>query len=73
MKYIAIFLISIYRSIKKVLIMGGIMKPSCKFYPTCSEYMMGSIKKYGLLIGLTRGVNRIRRCTPNREHEVDNP
>jgi putative component of membrane protein insertase Oxa1/YidC/SpoIIIJ protein YidD len=35
--------------------------------------MIGAIKKYGVLKGLSIGINRIGRCTPNREHTVDQP
>ncbi len=72
MKYIVIFIIGIYRFIKKTLISSGLSNPSCKFYPTCSEYMISAIKKYGVIIGVNKGIKRISRCTPNREHTVDN-
>jgi uncharacterized protein len=73
MRYIPILCIQTYQWIKKILLWGGIIKPSCKFYPTCSEYMILAIKKYGIIIGIGNGINRIRRCTPNSEHSVDNP
>ncbi len=34
----------------------------CLFEPTCSTYMIMAIQKYGLLIGVIKGIKRIRRC-----------
>jgi len=73
MKYIIIAIISVYQRFKTILIFGGIVKPSCKFYPTCSEYTILAIRKYGILKGIIKGINRITCCTPNSEHIVDNP
>ncbi|MBI4723135.1 MAG: membrane protein insertion efficiency factor YidD [Candidatus Stahlbacteria bacterium] len=36
----------------------------CRFYPSCSSYMMEAIKKYGSLKGLGLGTLRILRCNP---------
>jgi len=45
----------------------------CRFYPTCSSYMLGAIKKYGLLKGSYRGLWRIMRCHPLNKGGVDLP
>ena len=34
----------------------------CLFEPSCSDYMIKSIKKYGAFRGLIKGVKRLRRC-----------
>lgn len=34
----------------------------CRFNPTCSEYMILSIQKYGYWKGIKKGVNRLIRC-----------
>nr|WP_242939936.1 membrane protein insertion efficiency factor YidD [Ruminococcus flavefaciens] len=34
----------------------------CRFEPSCSEYMIQSIQKYGLIKGLVRGMKRLSRC-----------
>lgn len=36
----------------------------CRYYPTCSSYMMQAVKKYGLLKGGWMGIKRIGRCSP---------
>ncbi len=36
----------------------------CVFEPSCSEYMILSVEKYGVLRGVFRGVRRLLRCHP---------
>ena len=36
----------------------------CRFTPTCSEYMIDALNKYGVLKGLFLGIKRILRCHP---------
>lgn len=38
--------------------------PSCRYYPTCSQYTREAVIKYGLLKGLIKGALRILRCHP---------
>jgi putative membrane protein insertion efficiency factor len=37
---------------------------SCRFTPSCSQYMLDALEKYGLTRGLCKGVWRIVRCNP---------
>ncbi len=36
----------------------------CRFYPTCSNYMIEAIAKYGVIKGLGKGFLRIIKCHP---------
>lgn len=36
----------------------------CRFEPSCSQYMIQCLQKYGLFRGLRRGINRLWRCKP---------
>ena len=36
----------------------------CVFTPTCSTYMIMAIVKYGLFVGIYKGVRRLLRCHP---------
>jgi len=36
----------------------------CRFQPTCSNYMIGAIEKYGVIRGVAKGTWRICRCQP---------
>lgn len=40
------------------------LPPSCRFTPTCSEYAIEAIKKYGPFNGLWLAVKRLSRCHP---------
>ena len=46
-------------------------KPSCVFYPTCSEYTKQAIEKYGALKGIYLGFLRIIRCHPWQKNHID--
>jgi len=38
--------------------------PSCRFYPTCSEYSLQAISKFGALKGSFLSMKRILKCNP---------
>jgi len=38
--------------------------PSCRFYPSCSQYAVESIKIHGVFKGSYLAVNRVLRCHP---------
>ena len=56
MKNLLIKLIKLYQKIP------GKFHYSCKFYPTCSNYMIEAITKYGSFKGLYLGLKRIIKC-----------
>jgi len=59
LKKILIGLIRFYRKY-----ISPLKAPSCKFYPTCSQYAIDAIEKKGLFLGLILAVWRILRCNP---------
>lgn len=38
------------------------IRNKCRFEPSCSEYMILAIEKYGLIKGIHMGIDRLRRC-----------
>lgn len=59
MKRTAIFLLRLYK-----YAVSPLLPPSCRFTPTCSEYAMEAVAKYGVLKGITMGARRLLRCHP---------
>jgi|WetSurMetagenome_2_1015567.scaffolds.fasta_scaffold11195_4 uncharacterized protein len=43
----------------------------CRFHPTCSEYAVNAIEKYGLLHGGLKAAWRILRCNPWNKGGID--
>ncbi len=41
-----------------------LLGPRCRFTPSCSNYFIASVRKYGLFRGSLRGCWRIIRCNP---------
>lgn len=39
-------------------------RPCCRFIPTCSQYAMEAIEKYGAIKGGYLALRRILRCNP---------
>ncbi|SEP40530.1 membrane protein insertion efficiency factor YidD [Propionispora vibrioides] len=59
MKEIALFLIRCYQKY-----ISPLKPPTCRFVPTCSEYAIIAIEKYGIVRGCYLAVRRILRCHP---------
>ena len=43
---------------------SSVRPPTCRYHPTCSEYMAQSLIKHGVYLGLALGIRRILRCNP---------
>ena len=52
-----LFLISAYKKLASPL-----LKSSCRYHPSCSDYSMAAIEKYGSLKGLGMALLRVLRC-----------
>ncbi|QDR83094.1 membrane protein insertion efficiency factor YidD [Sporomusa termitida] len=46
------------------LFLSPLKPPSCRFVPTCSEYALTAIEKYGVARGSMMAIRRILRCHP---------
>ncbi len=66
MKEFLVFLIKFYRKY-----LSPLKRPCCRFYPTCSQYAMDSLEKYGVLKGGFMAIKRILRCNPLNEGGYD--
>ena len=44
---------------------------ACRFQPTCSQYMIDSIKEWGIFKGTWLGFKRMARCHPWGGHGYD--
>jgi len=44
--------------------LSPLLPSACRFSPTCSEYMMEAVEKYGAVRGVGRGLLRLLRCHP---------
>lgn len=62
MKKVCIWLLKGYQ--KKISPFFQAKGVHCKFYPSCSEYMVQAIQKYGCIKGLWLGIRRLLRCHP---------
>jgi putative membrane protein insertion efficiency factor len=47
------------------------LPPSCRYWPTCSEYTVQAVRKYGVIRGSLMGTLRILRCNPWSKGGID--
>ncbi|MCH3965488.1 MAG: membrane protein insertion efficiency factor YidD [Clostridium sp.] len=59
MKILLIYLIKFY-----INYISPLKRPCCRFYPTCSQYSLEAIYKYGAIKGGFMSIMRIIRCNP---------
>jgi uncharacterized protein len=51
--------------------LGALFPTSCKYHPTCSQYAVDAIRRYGLVRGSVRAGWRLLRCNPWSHGGVD--
>ena len=66
MKKVIICLIRFYRNR-----ISPMKKPCCRFIPTCSEYALEAVEKYGAGKGSWLAFKRIMRCHPFHRKDYD--
>ncbi len=59
MKRFLIWLITVYRNS-----ISPLKPPCCRFYPTCSQYALQALEKYGALKGSYLSIRRVLKCHP---------
>ena len=65
MKNVLIKLIKLYQKTP------GNFHNHCKFYPTCSNYALEAINKYGSIKGSVLAIKRIIKCNPFNKGGID--
>ena len=59
LNYLLIIPIKLYQ-----ILLSPLIGPSCRFTPTCSNYAIEAINKYGPVKGLWLAIKRISKCQP---------
>ncbi len=66
MKTVVIGLIRVYQKY-----ISPMTPPSCRYTPTCSQYAVEAVSKYGVPKGGYMAVKRVLRCHPFHEGGYD--
>jgi putative membrane protein insertion efficiency factor len=66
MKTVLRFLLRFYQ-----LVISPMMTPSCRFYPSCSNYALEALQVHGAGKGSWLAVKRVCRCHPWHEGGLD--
>lgn len=53
------------------LMISPLLPNTCRFTPSCSQYTLEAIQKYGPIKGIWLGIKRISRCRPGGGHGYD--
>jgi putative membrane protein insertion efficiency factor len=53
------------------ILISPLLGNNCRFIPTCSNYTIEAINKFGIIKGLSLGIKRIKKCHPWGESGYD--
>lgn len=76
-QHMSAFISAMMRSLLSALVTGyrlfisPVLPPSCRFYPSCSEYAMQALEQHGPTKGALLTVRRVCRCHPWNPGGVD--
>lgn len=65
-KWFAIKLIRVYQ-----VLISPLIGSNCRFYPSCSAYMIEAMERFGFFKGLYLGLKRLGKCHPLHEGGMD--
>ncbi|HZZ00424.1 MAG TPA: membrane protein insertion efficiency factor YidD [Candidatus Baltobacteraceae bacterium] len=66
MRVVFIAVLRVYR-----IVVSPLLPPACRFYPSCSNYAIDAIARYGALRGSWMALCRLARCHPWHPGGVD--
>ncbi len=66
MQWVVIAVLRFYR-----MCISPLLPSACRFHPTCSEYMLQAVEKYGAWRGVWMGTKRLVKCHPFHAGGVD--
>jgi hypothetical protein len=58
-RYLLIVPIKLYQ-----WLISPLLPPACRYWPSCSQYMLEAVRRHGALRGFWLGLKRLFRCAP---------
>jgi len=62
MKVVGFALLALIRAYQ--LLISPMFPPSCRYFPTCSDYARQAVSRHGPLVGVGLALKRLARCHP---------
>jgi putative membrane protein insertion efficiency factor len=69
MKAAALPLVGLVRAYQWLV--GPLLPPSCRFYPSCSAYAVTALERHGAVKGSWLAARRLARCQPFHPGGID--
>lgn len=66
MRWLFVLIVRAYQ-----MVLSPLLPPACRYYPSCSNYAIEALEKYGAWRGGGMAVRRILRCHPFRPGGFD--